>query len=54
VTARSPYPLPRIWTSRPRGLGLAITFEVCNRIGWTLAFTSLEPRGLLVQIRGSG
>jgi len=39
---------------RGSGLGLAITFEVCNRIGWTLAFTSLEPRGLLVQIRGSG
>jgi signal transduction histidine kinase len=37
---------------RGSGLGLAITAEVCARIGWELVFTPLEPRGLLVQIRG--
>ena len=37
---------------RGNGLGLAITAEVCARIGWTLAFRALEPRGLLVQVRG--
>jgi signal transduction histidine kinase len=37
---------------RGSGLGLAITTEVCARIGWVLSFTPLEPRGLLVQIRG--
>jgi two-component system phosphate regulon sensor histidine kinase PhoR len=38
---------------RGSGLGLAITSEVCAQIGWELAFTALDPRGLLVQIRGS-
>jgi signal transduction histidine kinase len=37
---------------RGSGLGLAITTEVCARIGWELSFTPLQPRGLLVQIRG--
>ena len=37
---------------RGSGLGLAITAEVCERIGWTLAFSALEPRGLCVEIRG--
>ncbi len=37
---------------RGSGLGLAITAEVCARIGWTLTFTALEPRGLLVHVRG--
>ena len=37
---------------RGNGLGLAITAEVCARIGWTLAFRALEPRGLLVHVRG--
>jgi len=36
---------------RGSGLGLAITAEVCERIGWTLAFSALEPRGLCVEIR---
>jgi signal transduction histidine kinase len=35
---------------RGSGLGLAITAEVCARIGWTLRFSALEPRGLLVQV----
>jgi signal transduction histidine kinase len=38
---------------RGNGLGLAITAEVCERIGWTLAFAALEPRGLQVAIRGA-
>jgi len=37
---------------RGSGLGLAITAEVCARIGWTLGFTALEPRGLLVHVHG--
>ena len=37
---------------RGSGLGLAITAEVCARIGWTLRFSALEPRGLLVEIHG--
>jgi len=38
---------------RGSGLGLAITAEVCARFGWTLAFASLELRGLLVTIGGT-
>ena len=37
---------------RGNGLGLAITAEVCGRIGWSLEFAALEPRGLRVRIRG--
>jgi signal transduction histidine kinase len=37
---------------RGRGIGLAITAEVCRRFGWTLSFHGLEPRGLDVRIEG--
>jgi signal transduction histidine kinase len=37
---------------RGSGLGLAITAELCRRTGWTLAFSALEPRGLLVRVTG--
>ena len=37
---------------RGSGLGLAITAELCRRTGWTLAFSALEPRGLLVCVTG--
>jgi signal transduction histidine kinase len=36
---------------RGRGIGLAITSEVCRRFGWKLSFHALEPRGLGVRIR---
>jgi len=36
-----------------RGLGLAITHEVCKRCGWQLAFERESPRGLRVTIRGA-
>ncbi|HEX3766513.1 MAG TPA: HAMP domain-containing sensor histidine kinase [Kofleriaceae bacterium] len=39
---------------RGNGLGLAITAEVCGRIGWSLEFAALEPRGLQVRIGGPG
>jgi signal transduction histidine kinase len=38
---------------RGRGIGLAITAEVCRRFGWTLSFHALEPRGLDVRIEGA-
>ena len=38
---------------RGRGIGLAITAEVCRHFGWTLSFHALEPRGLGVRIHGS-
>src|SRR5262249_40229156 len=38
--------------ARGRGLGLAITTEVCARLGWALAFAREEPAGLRVTIRG--
>ena len=37
---------------RGSGLGLAITAAVCERSGWELSFTSEEPRGLRVALRG--
>jgi signal transduction histidine kinase len=37
---------------RGRGIGLAITAEVCRRFGWRLSFHALEPRGLGVRIDG--
>jgi signal transduction histidine kinase len=35
-----------------RGLGLAITSEVCGRCGWKLTFERQQPRGLRVCIAG--
>jgi signal transduction histidine kinase len=37
---------------RGRGVGLVITAEVCRRLGWTLSFHALAPRGLGVRICG--
>lgn len=37
---------------RGHGLGLAITVEVCERLGWRLAFEREQPEGLRVTIRG--
>jgi signal transduction histidine kinase len=48
-----PAEAPRLGAEpRGRGLGLAITGEITARLGWTLAFARLEPRGLEVRIRG--
>ncbi|MBN2797742.1 MAG: HAMP domain-containing histidine kinase [Deltaproteobacteria bacterium] len=38
--------------TRGGGLGLAITHEVARRVGWTLRFEAVEPRGLRVVIEG--
>ena len=32
------------------GLGLAITREVCERAGWRISLTAVQPRGLCVTI----
>ena len=42
------------WRRHPggRGLGLAITTEICRRNEWTLRFEPQEPRGLRVTIEG--
>src|SRR5262249_20364407 len=37
---------------RGSGLGLAITNEICTHYGWTLRFSSVQPRGLHVSIEG--
>jgi signal transduction histidine kinase len=38
--------------ARGRGLGLAITHEVCRRLGFTLAFAREQPSGLRVTVAG--
>ncbi len=38
---------------RGSGLGLAITRALCDRCGWRISFSALEPRGLEVTLRGS-
>jgi signal transduction histidine kinase len=49
-----PAEVPRLGAEpRGRGLGLAITGEIAARLGWTLRFARLDPRGLEVRIRGA-
>jgi signal transduction histidine kinase len=36
-----------------QGLGLAITHEIAKRLGWTLEFSCVDPRGLQVRLKGS-
>jgi signal transduction histidine kinase len=38
---------------RGSGLGLVITGEIAARLGWSLAFAPLAPRGLEVRLRGA-
>lgn len=38
--------------ARGSGLGVAITSELCRRLGWALAFSLEEPRGLRATIEG--
>lgn len=38
--------------STGQGLGLAITAEVCLRLGWDLSFSSIDPQGLCAEIKG--
>jgi signal transduction histidine kinase len=38
---------------RGKGLGLDITAAIAARLGWSLGFARLEPRGLEVRLRGA-